>query len=74
MTEWTVNGFREHDGNGMPVDGETRVVVRLRESSGMLAERIPFPAVEFTAIHGNDDWWIHRDEWNDIVAYKEMPK
>jgi hypothetical protein len=68
------SGWIQHDGSGMPVDGETRVVVRFREPSGELAERIPFPAGEFASTDEGENWWVHRGEWNDIVAYKEMPK
>lgn len=66
--EWTVNGFREHDGKGMPVDGKT--IVSVKHQSG--AETGCFPASDFYG-EGEGmggDWWTHQDEWFDIVAYK----
>lgn len=60
MTEWTVNGWIEHDGKGMPVAGDTIVSVRTRDevSSG------PCPAHEFfgrgKGVGG--DWWTHQGE------------
>jgi len=31
MTEWMVNGWRDHDGSGMPVDPDVMVLVRFRD-------------------------------------------
>ena len=66
--EWTVNGWIEHDGKGMPVDGET--MVHVRHKTG--AETASFPASDFYG-EGEGmagDWWTHQGNWFDIVAYK----
>lgn len=62
MTE-NKDGWIEHDGKGMPVDGETLVNVRLRDG-------IEFDDGQTLA----SDWglcWRHDPEHrNDIIAYR----
>jgi hypothetical protein len=65
------SGWILHDGEGMPVPGHTRVAVRLRDNPRVgIADRLVFPAEEFEQTSESGNWWIHRDEWNDIMAYK----
>lgn len=68
MMEWTVNGWIEHDGKGMPVDGDTIVAIRCRDG----VEFMSHPASDFLG-DGNGskgDWWKKRFLDVDIVAYK----
>lgn len=72
------SGWILHDGEGMPVDGETVVQVRLRGVMGAVGLG-GFPAKEYGASEDNTSsaslsWWEHQDEWHDIMAYKVVEK
>ncbi len=75
MIEWMVNGWRDHDGSGMPVDPDAMVLVRNRDGE---ESELPTMASEWgpSAPEGIDpqrmarSWWIHHGEDYDIVAYK----
>lgn len=72
MMEWTVNGWVEHDGKGMPVDGDTIVAIRCRDG----VEAMSYPASDFLGDkHGfKGDWWRNQGLGVDIVAYKVKEK
>lgn len=61
-----MDGWIEHDGKGMPVDGETMVSVRFREKG----ERGSAPARFWDRC--NPSCWRHTGEETelDIIAYR----
>ncbi len=78
MTEWMVNGWRDHDGSGMPVDPDVMVLVRTQDGE---ESEIPITAAEWgqapefeNPIGEGRSWWIHHGEDYDIIAYKVIEK
>ena len=66
--EWTVNGWVEHDGKGMPVDGDTLVVVWCRD--GVCSGALPASDFLGDGAGAKGDWWIHQGSDYDIISYK----
>lgn len=60
----------EHDGKGMPVDGESKVYVKCRDGWSDDIRTILLPAKYW---HNDDpelSMWVHKESDYDIVAYR----
>lgn len=63
MSDTQTSEWIEHDGKGMPVDGDTIVCIRMRDGDET-------PASWNTAA---EEWiwtWGERDRTGDIIAYR----
>lgn len=63
------DGWVEHDGSGMPVPGDTRLIVRFRD--GVEEEEHQSSRAEFwydDELNGNAWVWDNRE--SDIIAYR----
>ena len=76
MTKYTFSEWIEHDGSGMPVSGETYVVVRsenpdfMDENEKMFEEHLTFNAGYWNGNGSPEESnWLGKDDAS-IIAYK----
>ena len=66
MAEWI-----EHDGKGMPVNGNALVAVKFRDHSPYYEGLDKaMPAKEWNGLCSNDSCWVHNGTDGDIIAYR----
>lgn len=73
-----MDGWIEHDGSEMPVHPDTVVQVKLRDLE-IVSGLTPSLASAYGPQGDDDDsepegygvdWWVHHNDWYDIVAYR----